>query len=159
MTFAKLVDKAGPMFGPVAGPMTFVGINKFNPGFPYFVYGACISTVEIDVMTGESTTIASKLCYDCGKSLNPTIDAGQCEGAFMQGLGFFLMEEIIEDAKTGELLSDGTWEYKIPCAQDVPLQFDVEFFPRPFGDEKAVLSSKCSGEPPIVLASSVFFAV
>lgn len=157
MTFAKLCEKAAGGWG--GDIMTFVGENRINSGFAYFVYGACISTVEIDVMTGETCTLASKLCYDCGKSLNPTIDAGQAEGAFVQGLGFFLTEDLIEDANTGEVLSDGTWEYKIPCAQDVPLQFDVEFMPRPHGNEKAVVSSKCSGEPPLVLSTSIFMAV
>merc|ERR1712070_150481 len=123
----------------------------------YHIYGACVSEVELDMLTGETTILSSSILYDCGKSLNPTIDLGQCEGAFMMGVGFFLRERLIQDSITGKLATDGTWEYKIPCFQDVPLRFDVEFFPR--AHDKGILSSKASGEPPLVLASSVFFAV
>jgi len=123
----------------------------------YTVYGACCSEVEIDVLTGETVILSSSLLYDCGKSLNPTIDLGQCEGGFMMGVGFFLRERIIQDDTTGKMITDGTWEYKIPCFQDVPVQFDVEFFPR--AHDKGIHSSKASGEPPLVLASSVFCAV
>jgi len=63
----------------------------------------------------------------------------------------------IQDPITGKLATDGTWEYKIPCFQDVPVKFDVEFFPRAY--DKGIQSSKASGEPPLVLASSVFFAM
>jgi xanthine dehydrogenase molybdopterin-binding subunit B len=138
ITWPGLCGKLGGIGFGAIGLMQFTGMNKHNPGLNYYVYGACISTVEVDVMTGETTVLASKLCYDCGKSLNPHIDAGQCEGAFMQGLGFFIREDLIEDKQTGELLSDGTWEYKIPCAQDAPIEFDVEFFPRAYGNEKAI---------------------
>merc|ERR1712070_1291209 len=103
---------------------------------------------------------SSSIMYDCGKSLNPTIDLGQCEGAFMMGVGFFLRERLLVDPKTGYMATDGTWEYKIPSFQDVPLKFDVEFFQRPFTEHGGgIASSKASGEPPLVLASSVFCAV
>merc|ERR1712070_493030 len=123
----------------------------------YHIYGACVSEVELDMLTGETTVLSSSILYDCGKSLNPIIDLGQTEGGFMMGLGFFLRERRLQDPVTGKEASDGTWEYKIPNFQDVPLEFDVEFFPRAF--DEGILSSKASGEPPIVLATSVFCAL
>lgn len=128
-------------------------------GGDYHIYGAAVSEVEIDVLTGETVIISTSILYDCGKSLNPTIDLGQCEGAFMMGVGFFLRERLIVDQSTGKMHTDGTWEYKIPCFQDVPIKFDVEFFARPNTEGPNVVSSKASGEPPIVLAVSVFCAV
>mmetsp|Transcript_9269 Transcript_9269/g.29475 ORF Transcript_9269/g.29475 Transcript_9269/m.29475 type:complete len:158 (+) Transcript_9269:1330-1803(+) len=116
-----------------------------------------MSEVEVDVLTGETTILSTDMLYDCGKSLNPLIDCGQAEGAFMYGVGFFLRENLVQSEETGQVISDGTWEYKIPCAQDVPLELNVEFFPRPF--DEGVMSSKGSGEPPLVLATSVFCAV
>lgn len=135
------------------------GMNKRFQGedAQYHIYGACVSEVEVDMLTGETTILSSSILYDCGKSLNPVVDLGQCEGAFMMGVGFYLRERRLQHPETGKEASDGTWEYKIPCFQDVPLEFNVEFFPRTF--EEGILSSKASGEPPIVLASSVFCAL
>merc|ERR1712007_333868 len=115
--------------------------------------------VELDMLTGETTVLSCSIVYDCGKSLNPIVDLGQTEGGFMMGVGFFLRERRLQDPVTGKEASDGTWEYKIPCFQDVPLEFNVEFFPRPHVEGPHVVSSKASGEPPIVLATSVFCAV
>jgi len=130
---------------------------RFDDGGSYHIYGACVSEVELDVLTGETTILSSSILYDCGKSLNPIIDLGQCEGAFLMGVGFFLRERRLQNPETGKEASDGTWEYKIPCFQDVPLEFNVEFFPRAF--DEGIVGSKASGEPPIVLATSVFCAV
>eukprot|EP00746_Dinoflagellata_sp_MGD_P153037 gnl/MRDRNA2_/MRDRNA2_84028_c0_seq1.p1 gnl/MRDRNA2_/MRDRNA2_84028_c0~~gnl/MRDRNA2_/MRDRNA2_84028_c0_seq1.p1 ORF type:complete len:565 (+),score=127.44 gnl/MRDRNA2_/MRDRNA2_84028_c0_seq1:177-1697(+) len=160
ITFQGLCEKACMVGGGWGGEiMQFVGTNKTSADFVYHSHGACVSTVEIDVFTGETTILASKICMENGRSLNPLLDVGQCEGAFVQGLGFYLREELIEDEKTGQLLSDGTWEYKIPCAQDTPIVFDVEFLPRPFNNEKSICSSKSVSEPALVLACSVFCAV
>jgi len=127
-------------------------------GTSYHCFGACVTEVEVDVLTGETTILSSDILYDCGKPLNPTVDCGQAEGAFVMGLGFFLRENLVQSKETGQVFTDGTWEYKIPCAQDVPLlEFNVEFFPR--ANEGGVMSSKASGEPPIVLACSAFCAV
>jgi len=154
-------------------PVTFQGLVKSAAGvgdgaelqasgrcshaFGYHIFGACASVVEVDVLTGETTILSTDLLYDCGKSLNPLIDCGQAEGAFLMGVGFFLRENLTQSEETGQVFSDGTWEYKIPCAQDVPLEFNVEFFPRAF--ETGIQSSKASGEPPLVLATSAFCAV
>lgn len=151
LTFKALVNAAS-----ASAELQASGVNK-RQDLTYHCYGACVSEVEIDVMTGEAAILSASIMYDCGKSLNPTIDLGQCEGAFMMGVGFFMRERLIQDPETGKLDTDGTWEYKIPCAQDVPLKFDVEFFPRAFS-EGGIVSSKASGEPPLVLAASVFFA-
>merc|ERR1719230_2499490 len=145
-------------------PLQIPGICKFNDtdksawgSWGYCIFGCALSEVEVDVITGETTILSSKILYDSGQSLNPMIDCGQAEGGFMQGVGFFLREKVEVNGTTGELQTDGTWEYKIPSSQDVPLDFQVEFFPRKF--EQGVNFSKGSGEPPLVLAASVFFAV
>lgn len=124
----------------------------------YQNYGAAVSVVELDVLTGETEVRLTHMMYDCGKSLNPAIDIGQAEGAFLMGLGHVLRERVLIDTNTAKLESDGTWEYKIPCYRDVPGEFTVEFLQdAPFN--KGILSSKASGEPPLVLACSVATAV
>jgi xanthine dehydrogenase molybdopterin-binding subunit B len=76
--------------------------------FQYFVYGACLTEVELDVLTGMVNVLASEIVYDCGKSLNPAVDIGQIEGAYMMGLGYFLTERVSYDS-TGVLETAGTW--------------------------------------------------
>ena len=91
-------------------------------------------------------------------SLNPEIDIGQAEGAFMMGIGFWLFEKAKYDPDTGKLLTNGTWEYKLPLARDIPIDFRITLLknsPNPIG----VLGSKCVGEPPLCLSPSVAFAV
>jgi len=123
----------------------------------YSCYGAAVSEVEVDVLTGETQTLASHLLYDAGKSLNPVIDIGQVEGAYVFGMGFFLRETVEHDAK-GALVTNGTWKYKIPSTRDVPIHFSVELL-QDTKFEPGVLSSKATGEPPLVLAASVILAV
>jgi xanthine dehydrogenase/oxidase len=130
-----------------------------QPGntFTYFVYAAAVSEVEVDILTGEHTVLSSSINYDCGKSLNPAVDIGQIEGAFIMALGYFTSEQVVNDSK-GLLLSSGTWEYKPPSAFDIPLKFNVSFLrdaPNPVG----VLGSKAVAEPPYALGNSVFFAM
>merc|ERR1712137_1228840 len=126
-------------------------------GKHYHNYGGCVSVVELDVLTGEIEILESHLLYDCGKSLNPAIDIGQAEGAFVMGLGFLLREEVTHN-EDGKLINDGTWEYKPPSFRDIPQKFDVNFLhDAPF--KKGFMSSKASGEPPLVLANSVGFAL
>jgi len=151
LTFAKLCGKAA------GGGAEMQASGCCQKEINYNIFGAACSEVEVDALTGETVILSTSMLYDCGKSLNPTIDLGQCEGGFMMGVGFFLRERLIQDSVTGKLATDGTWEYKIPCFQDVPLKFDVEFFPRAF--ESGIVSSKASGEPPLVLSASVFCAV
>ncbi|TVU44679.1 hypothetical protein EJB05_04128, partial [Eragrostis curvula] len=123
----------------------------------YLNYGAAISEVEVDVLTGATTILRSDLMYDCGQSLNPAVDLGQVEGAFVQGVGFFTNEECVTNSD-GLAIHDGTWTYKIPTVDTIPKQFNVELI-NSAPDKKRVLSSKASGEPPLLLASSVHCAM
>jgi len=153
----KEVSSLKQVIGAASGSQELQASGKNQTPGAYHIYGACVSEVEVDMLTGDTTILSASILYDCGKSLNPTIDLGQCEGAFMMGVGYFLRERRLQDPVTGKEISDGTWEYKVPCFQDVPLEFNVEFFPRAF--ENGVVSSKASGEPPLVLSSSVFCAL
>ncbi|CAM0876724.1 unnamed protein product [Alopecurus aequalis] len=129
-----------------------------DPAFKNYInYGAGVSEVEIDVLTGATTILRSDLVYDCGQSLNPAVDLGQVEGAFVQGVGFFTNEEYATNAD-GLVINDGTWTYKIPTVDTIPKQLNVELI-NSARDKKRVLSSKASGEPPLLLASSVHCAM
>ena len=125
--------------------------------FYYYCYGASVSEVEVDTRTGEWWLKAVDIVHDVGQSINPAIDKGQIEGAYVQGMGWLTMEECIWDKK-GKLLTHGPSTYKIPVAGDVPEHFNVTLFdgynlkPTPF-------HSKATGEPPLMLALSSFFAL
>ncbi|MBU3649822.1 MAG: xanthine dehydrogenase molybdopterin binding subunit [Limnohabitans sp.] len=125
--------------------------------FYYYCYGAAVSEVEIDTRTGEWWLRGVDIVHDVGQSINPAIDRGQIEGAYVQGMGWLTMEECIWDKK-GKLLTHGPSTYKIPVAGDVPEHFNVSLFdnqnlkPTPF-------RSKATGEPPLMLALSSFFAL
>jgi xanthine dehydrogenase/oxidase len=134
--------------------------------FTGYTFSAACSEVEIDVLTGETTVLRSDLLYDVGDSFNPALDIGQLEGGFVQGIGNMLTEEIViepDGRSAGRLNSSNTWDYKVPAAASIPLELNVAFFPRaavglpPKHD--IVLGSKEVGEPPLVLATSVYFAV
>ncbi|CAL5076012.1 unnamed protein product [Urochloa decumbens] len=123
----------------------------------YLNYGAAISEVEIDLLTGAITLLRGDLVYDCGKSLNPAVDLGQIEGSFIQGIGFFIYEEYITNSD-GLMISNSTWDYKIPSVDIIPKQFNAEVLNTGYHKTR-VLSSKASGEPALVAASSVHCAV
>ncbi|XP_045768290.1 xanthine dehydrogenase [Maniola jurtina] len=132
---------------------------KKNSGkaFNYFTYGVACTEVEIDCLSGDHQVLRSDIVMDLGESINPAIDIGQIEGAFIQGYGLFTMEELIY-SPTGTLYSRGPGAYKIPGFGDIPLEFNVSLLkgaPNP----RAVFSSKAVGEPPLFLASSAFFAI
>ncbi|CAM0905430.1 unnamed protein product [Alopecurus aequalis] len=127
-----------------------------GPSGSYLNYGAAASEVEIDLLTGATIILRSDLIYDCGQSLNPAVDLGQVEGAFVQGIGYFMSEEYVTNSD-GLVISDGTWTYKIPTVDTIPRQFNVELLNSGF-HKKRVLSSKASGEPPLLLAASVHCA-
>ncbi|GMG98378.1 hypothetical protein Nepgr_000218 [Nepenthes gracilis] len=122
----------------------------------YLNYGAAVSEVEIDLLTGETTILQSDIIYDCGQSLNPAVDLGQIEGAFVQGIGFFMLEEYLTNTE-GMVIADGTWTYKIPTIDTIPKQLNVEVM-NSGHHQKRILSSKASGEPPLLLAASVHCA-
>lgn len=125
--------------------------------FNYFCYGTAVSEVEIDCLTGDHSVLQSDIVMDVGDSLNPAIDVGQVEGAFMQGLGLFTMEEL-RYSPSGVLLTRGPGAYKIPGFQSIPHKLNVSLL-RDAPNPHAVYSSKAVGEPPLFLASSVFFAI
>ncbi len=136
---------------------------------PYigFTYNAACAEVEVDILTGETKILRVDLIYDMGKSLNPAIDVGQIEGGFMQGVGYVLTENIVYQQRgesTGVMTSDNTWRYKPPAISTVPIEMNVMLFPRELAkrvpeDPNLLYSSKEVGEPPLVLANSVFFAL
>lgn len=134
----------------------FTGKSEKGGPICYLNFGAAVSEVEVDVLTGATTILKCDICYDCGKSLNPAVDIGQVEGAFVQGIGYLFEEVLI--GKDGKLQSDGTWEYKIPSYDTVPRELNVELL-HSSRNKKGILSSKASGEPPLLLAFSVHCAV
>lgn len=130
--------------------------GKGNP-FSYFVFGAACSEVEIDTLTGDHTILRSDVVMDIGKSLNPSIDIGQIEGAFIQGSGWSTLEELV-NFPNGSYYTLGPSTYKIPGVVDVPSDFRV-YILRDVENPMAVHSSKGIGEPPLFLGHSVFFAI
>ena len=128
-----------------------------NPYY-YFAYGAAVSEVVIDTLTGESRLLRADLLHDVGRSLNPAIDRGQIEGGFIQGMGWLTMEEVVWDAK-GALLTHAPSTYKIPVAGDCPPQFNVWLWERGENVQDVAHRSKAVGEPPLMLALSVFHAL
>lgn len=125
--------------------------------FNYFSYGAACAEVEIDVLTGDHMVRHADIVMDVGASLNPAIDIGQVEGAFVQGYGLFTMEEMMY-SQTGRTLTFGPSNYKIPGFKDIPTEMSVSLL-RNAPNKKAVHSSKAVGEPPLFLGASVFFAI
>jgi len=121
-------------------------------------YGAAVTEVEVDVLTGEHVILRSDLLYGQPRSFNPVIDLGQIQGAFVMGLGFFL-KEYTEYSKDGTaLITRDTWEYKPPQLQDIPQQFNVNYF-REGSMSGLVAGAKGVGEPPLFMAVSVINAL
>ncbi|MFG1371448.1 xanthine dehydrogenase molybdopterin binding subunit [Xanthobacter oligotrophicus] len=125
--------------------------------FYYYTYGAAAAEVAVDTLTGEVRVLRAEIVQDCGRSLNPAIDLGQVEGAFVQGLGWLTCEELKWTAE-GRLATRGPSTYKIPGSRDVPPDFRVHLLDRP-NREETVLRSKAVGEPPLMLAISVWLAI
>lgn len=130
--------------------------NSGNP-FNYFTTGAACSEVEIDCLTGDHQVLRTDIVMDLGASINPAIDVGQVEGGFMQGYGLFTLEEMVY-SPAGAVLSRGPGVYKLPGFADIPAELNVSLL-RSAQNPRAVYSSKAVGEPPLFLASSVFFAI
>jgi xanthine dehydrogenase large subunit len=126
--------------------------------FFYFAYGAAAAEVAIDTLTGESRVLRADLVEDCGKSLNPAIDLGQIEGAFVQGQGWFTCEELWWDAE-GRLRTAGPSTYKIPGSRDAPAIFNVKMLDNAPNAEATIFRSKAVGEPPLMLATAVWNAL
>ncbi|XP_011369071.1 xanthine dehydrogenase/oxidase [Pteropus vampyrus] len=125
--------------------------------FHYFTCGAACSEVEIDCLSGDHKILRADIVMDVGSSLNPAIDIGQVEGAFVQGLGLFTMEEL-HYSPEGSLHTRGPSTYKIPAFGSIPIEFRVSLL-RECPNRKAIYASKGVGEPPLFLAASIFFAI
>ena len=131
--------------------------------FHYFAYGAAVAEVLVDTLTGEHRLLQADLLHDAGRSLNPALDIGQVEGAFIQGLGWLTSEELYwqpldGSPKAGLLMTHAPSTYKIPTANDVPEVFNTQLFDNP-RLPSSIHQSKAVGEPPLLLAFSVFFAL
>jgi xanthine dehydrogenase large subunit len=125
--------------------------------FYYFAHGAAVSEVVVDTLTGEYRVTQVDILQDVGDSINPAIDIGQIEGGFVQGMGWLTTEELLWD-DTGRLISDSPANYKIPTAYDVPDAFNVRLFNRA-NHKPTIYRSKAVGEPPLMLAISVWCAL
>ncbi|OFY96884.1 MAG: xanthine dehydrogenase molybdopterin binding subunit [Bacteroidetes bacterium RIFOXYC12_FULL_35_7] len=125
--------------------------------FHYFAFGMAVSEVQVDILTGRVQLLRSDILHDVGESIIPNIDKGQVEGAFIQGVGWVTSEEMKYDAK-GYLLNHSPDTYKIPSIQDIPADFRVELL-KGYPNPNAIRKSKAVGEPPIMLAFSVWLAI
>ena len=126
--------------------------------FFYFAYGAAVSEVAVDTLTGESRLLRADVLHDVGRSLNPAIDLGQVEGAFIQGMGWLTTEELKWHPTSGLLMTHAPSTYKIPTANDCPAEFHVALYEAD-NPSDTVYRSKAVGEPPLLLPFSVFFAI
>ncbi|KAK9703015.1 hypothetical protein K7432_010945 [Basidiobolus ranarum] len=132
-----------------------------NEGLMYFYFtlGIAVSEVEIDVLTGDHTIISTDILMDIGKSLNYSIDLGQIEGAWLQGVGWSTMEETLF-FPNGMLFTRGPGTYKIPGFRDIPQRFRVDLLDGvEYKQLKTIHGSKGIGEPPLFLGASVYFAI
>ena len=125
--------------------------------FYYFAYGAAVSEVAIDTLTGESRVLKVDILHDVGHSINPALDIGQIEGGFVQGMGWLTTEQLVWNEK-GKLATHAPSTYKIPATGDIPAHFKVDLWPEA-NREDNVHGSKAVGEPPFMLAISVFEAL
>jgi xanthine dehydrogenase large subunit len=121
--------------------------------FHYFAYAAAVSEVDIDGFTGEYRLLRTDILEDVGESLSPTVDRGQVEGGFVQGVGWLTLEELVWNSK-GHLATAGASTYKLPSWSEMPDVFNVDFLERA-AEPGVVMGSKAVGEPPLMLAISV----
>ncbi len=131
--------------------------HKGRP-FYYFAYGAAVSEVVINTLTGEHKVLRVDILHDVGKSINPAIDLGQIEGGFIQGMGWLTSEELFFD-QAGRLRTHSPSTYKIPVCSDRPKSFNIQIWQNGQNPEKTIHRSKAVGEPPLMLAISVFSAI
>ncbi|XP_075976855.1 uncharacterized protein LOC142977053 [Anticarsia gemmatalis] len=124
----------------------------------YQVYGVTVAEVEVDVLTGEHEVLRVDVLEDVGKSVNPELDIGQVEGAFIMGMGYWTCEKLVYDQNTGELLTDRTWNYYVPQARDIPQDLRVYLRKKSY-TTKALFGSKTCSEPPICMTISIPIAI
>jgi len=165
MAFAELIQLAYmnrvslSSTGFYKTPKIHYNRDKAN-GRPFFYYanGVSCSEVLIDTLTGEYKVERVDVLHDVGDSLNPAIDLGQIEGAFVQGMGWLTTEELVWNEK-GRLMTNGPATYKIPAIADMPEKFNVELLQNEPNREATIYNSKAVGEPPFMLAISVWSAL
>jgi xanthine dehydrogenase large subunit len=126
--------------------------------FFYFAYGAAVTEVVVDTLTGENRVLRVDILHDCGDSLNPAIDIGQIEGGYVQGVGWLTSEELWWNDR-GELGTHAPSTYKIPTCSDLAPDFRVELMQSNPNPEDTIYRSKAVGEPPLMLALSAFYAI
>ena len=126
--------------------------------FLYFCYGAAVSEVCVDTLTGENVLERVDIIQDVGKAINPALELGQIEGGFVQGQGWLTIEEL-NWKPNGQITTFSPSTYKIPAVSDIPKIFNVEIFKEGINIEKVVNKAKTTGEPPLMLAMSVFYAI
>uniref|UniRef100_A0A182JVL3 Indole-3-acetaldehyde oxidase n=1 Tax=Anopheles christyi TaxID=43041 RepID=A0A182JVL3_9DIPT len=124
----------------------------------YTIWGLACGEIELDVLTGQVLVRRVDILEDVGESLNPGIDVGQIEGAFVMGLGYYLTEALVYDPKTGALVNNRTWNYKVPGHRDIPVDFRVSFLSKS-SNTGGVLRSKATGEPALSLSPVIIYAV
>ncbi len=138
-----------------------INFNKkkfYGRPFLYFCYGAAVTEVTIDTLTGENIIDKVDILHDAGNAINPALELGQIEGGFVQGQGWLTMEEV--NWKTnGQITTFSPSTYKIPAVSDIPKKFNVEIYKGGKNKEDVVNKAKTTGEPPLMLAMSVFFAI
>ena len=146
--FYKTPD-IGYIWGPNTGQM-----------FYYFTQGVTAAEVEIDTLTGDWTCLRADIKMDVGRSINPAIDYGQIEGAFVQGMGLFTTEESLWHRASGQLFTKGPGTYKIPGFRDIPQVFNVALLKGvEWENLRTIQRSRGVGEPPLFMGSAVFFAI
>lgn len=126
--------------------------------FFYFAYGAAVSEVVVDTLSGEHRLLAADLLHDVGTSLNPAIDIGQVEGAYIQGYGWLTMEELVWHPQSGQLMTHAPSTYKIPTANDAPPRLHTALYEAP-NPADTIHRSKAGGEPPLLLPFSALLAI
>lgn len=136
------------------------GDENPKPAFFYHTQGSAVSVVEVDTLTGDWSCLESHIKMDCGRPLNKAIIYGQIEGAFIQGMGYFTMEQSLWLSRTGGLATTGPGAYKIPGFRDTPQRFVLSMYKgSDFRHLRTIHSSKGVGEPPFFLSASVHFAL
>jgi xanthine dehydrogenase large subunit len=131
--------------------------GKGNP-FYYFAYGAAVTEVIIDTLTGENRILRVDICHDAGKSINPAIDIGQIQGGYVQGAGWLTTEELIWNEE-GKLMTHAPSTYKIPACSDRPRIFHTNLFHYEGNKKQTIYRSKAVGEPPLMLGISALMAL